>query len=154
MIRYIFLMPALLAACAPLLPGSQPVRGEWGGTHIGLSLTANGGTLDYDCAAGTINGPLLLQSDGSFTASGIHTPGWGGPEIAGQTPPSYHVRYSGRVRANTMTLQGRLENGVALGPFMLRRGAQPIIFRCLSSTRFKAIQVSALGGRRKSEPRA
>jgi hypothetical protein len=131
MMRGFFLMPTLLAACASLPPAGQPVTGEWGGTHIGLSLTPNGGTLDYDCAAGTISSPLLLNSDGTFSAEGMHTPGWGGPEIVGQTPPSYRVRYGGRVRGNTMTLQGWLENGVALGPFTLRLGAEPIIFRCL-----------------------
>ena len=30
-----------------------------------------------------------------------------------------------------MTLQARVENGVALGPFTLVKGAEPIIMRCL-----------------------
>lgn len=131
-------MPALLAACATLPTASPPVTGEWGGTHVGLSLTPSGGTLQYDCAAGTMIGPLMLHRDGSFLAEGTHTPGWGGPEIAGQAMPyqgraipTYHVHYSGNVRGNRMNLQGRLENGVLLGPFTLRRGAEPILFLCM-----------------------
>ena len=131
MTRLSILLPALLAACAAMPFASPPVTGEWGGAHVGLVLTQSGGTLDYDCAAGTISGPLQFRSDGTFSAEGVHTPGWGGPEIEGQTPPSYRARYSGKVRGNLMTLRGRLENGVSLGPFTLRRGAEPIIFRCL-----------------------
>ena len=45
--------------------------------------------------------------------------------------PSFAARFSGSVRGERMTLQGRVENGVLLGPFMLRRDAEPIIFHCL-----------------------
>ena len=71
-----FLMPLFLAACATPLPASHPIVGEWGGTHVGLSLTPNGGTLEYDCASGTLIGPLVPRPDGTFEAQGIHTPGW------------------------------------------------------------------------------
>lgn len=119
----------LLAACAAV-PSPGALQGDWGGRHVGLTFGADGGTLEYDCAAGTIT-PPLVQADGSFTAEGTHTPGWGGPEIEGQVLPTFAVRYAGRVRGDTMTLQGNVENGVTLGPFTLRRGAGPIIFRCL-----------------------
>ena len=110
----------------PLLPAP----GEGGGRHVGLSLAESGGILEYDCAAGTMSAPVAGPG-GTFTAEGTHTPGWGGPEIVGQVRPTYRVRYSGEVRGDTISLQGRVENGVVLGPFTLRRGAEPIIFRCL-----------------------
>ena len=120
-----------LAACASVPSAESPLTGEWGGTHVGLRLSESGGMLDYDCAAGTIDEPLRPRRDGGFEASGMHTPGWGGPERAGEVRPSYRTRYSGQVRGNRMTLQGRVENGVLLGPFSLMRGAEPIIMRCL-----------------------
>ena len=107
------------------------MTGDWGGAHVGLSLTSAGGTLDYDCAAGTMTGPALMHPDGTFLAEGIHTPGHGGPAREGETSPGYRVRYSGSVRGNTMSLQGVTETGTLLGPFTLRRGVQPMIFRCL-----------------------
>ena len=129
--RCFVLSAVLLSACATVPPGPVlPAPGEWGGRHLGLSLTASGGTLEYDCAAGTMSAPVA-GPDGTFTAEGTHTPAWGGPEIQGQVLPTYRVRYSGRVRGDTMTLQGTVENGVVLGPFTLRRGAEPVIFRCL-----------------------
>ena len=132
-VKHAFVLCAsLLCACARLSSAPVPLLpGEWGGSHVGLSLTSTGGTLEYDCAAGTMAVPVTVHPDGTFTAEGTHTPGWGGPEIQGQVMPTYRVRYSGKIRGDVMSLQGRVENGVLLGPFELRRGAEAIIFRCV-----------------------
>ncbi|HEX6072151.1 MAG TPA: hypothetical protein VFY95_04005 [Sphingomicrobium sp.] len=124
------LLPLLLAACASVPAASGPVTGDWGGPHVGLHLGPTGGTLEYDCAAGTI-GPVIPGRGGRFVADGTHTPGWGGPEIAGQVRPTYRARFSGSVSGDRMTMAGRVANGVDLGPFTLRSGAEPGIFRCL-----------------------
>ena len=131
--RLALLLPALaaLSACATVPQPAGPLTGDWGGTHVGLKLNAAGGTLDYDCAAGTIDGPVVMQPDGTLDAIGMHTPGWGGPERVGEVRPSYRTRYSGSVRGDRMILQGRVENGVLLGPFTLVRGAEPVLMRCL-----------------------
>lgn len=124
------LVAPMLAACASL-PPSEPVIGQWGGPHIGLTLTEAGGSIEYDCAAGRLTEPLVTGPRGRFDLAGLHTPGHGGPAIEGQVMPTYRVRFSGRVRGDRMNLTGRLENGVLLGPFELRRDAEPGIFRCL-----------------------
>ena len=121
---------ALLLAAGCATPQPAPLAGEWGGTHVGLGLGPAGGTLDYDCAHGTI-GPLAVGAGGRFTAEGTHSPGTGGPERVGQVLPSFRATYSGTVRGDRMTLHGRLETGVQLGPFELHRGAEPILLRCL-----------------------
>jgi hypothetical protein len=120
-----------LAACASVPQAGVPMTGEWGGTHVGLKLGETSGVLDYDCAAGTIDGPLLPRRDGTFQVEGHHTPGTGGPEREGEVRPSFRARYSGVIRGQRMTLQARVENGVLIGPFTLVKGAEPIIFRCL-----------------------
>lgn len=121
----------LLTACAAVPPAGVPVTGQWGGTHIGLMLGPDGGSIDYDCAAGRLDGPLIPDASGRFAVEGRHTPGTGGPEREGQVQPTYRARFTGAVRGETMSLTGRVENGVLLGPFTLRRGAEPGIFRCL-----------------------
>lgn len=120
-----------LAACASVPSAGVPLTGEWGGRHVGLKLSEASGELDYDCAAGVIRGPLVLRRDDTFEADGTHTPGTGGPERVGEVRPSYRAHYRGTVRGTRMTLRARVENGVALGPFTLVRGAEPIILRCL-----------------------
>lgn len=116
---------ALVGGCAAFRPFGTPVAGEWGGKHVQLKLTESGGTLAYDCAAGTIDGPLRRDPDGRFSGAGMYTPARGGPEIEGQAPPTYRVRYAGQVRGKRMRLHGRVANGVVLGPFWLRSGAEP-----------------------------
>ncbi len=121
----------LAAGCATAPPSGAPLTGSWGGEHIGLELTATGATVDYDCAAGRIDGPVLSGANGTFQAVGTHTPGTGGPERVGVVPPSFAARYDGAVRGDRMTLQVRVANGVLVGPFTLRRGVEPILMRCL-----------------------
>ena len=120
----------LAAGCATAPPPPALLAGDWGGQHIGLRLTATGGRLEYDCAHGTI-GPLDVKPGGRFTAEGTHTPERGGPSLVSEVLPSYRIRYSGTVSGNRMTLRGDIETGVELGPFELRRGVPPILFRCL-----------------------
>lgn len=110
-------------------PGT-PLTGAWGGTHIGLSLDASGGKIEYDCASGTI-GPVVPAGGGAFAAEGTHTPGHGGPVREGEVIPTYRTQFSGTVRGDRLVLTGRVENGVELGPFTLLRGAEPGLLRCL-----------------------
>lgn len=129
--RPIALIPILALTACTTLHSAGPLTGAWGGRHVGLTLTETGGTLDYDCAAGRIDGPLIVQADGRFKASGSHTPAMGGPERIGEVRPSYPTDYTGTVRGDRMLLTGRVANGTLLGPFELRRGAEPILLRCL-----------------------
>lgn len=130
MIRAALLAVVALGACTSMSAPGRPVTGEWGGPHIGLVLDDAGGRIDYDCAAGTIE-PVVPAPDGRFVAAGTHTPGMGGPDVQGQAVTTLRAQFGGRVRGNRMTLHGRVENGVVLGPFTLTRGAEAGILRCL-----------------------
>jgi hypothetical protein len=128
-------LPLLAAGClagaVPADEGGRIVLGSWGGTHVGLELGPAGGTLDYDCASGTIEGPLRTDRRGRFSAAGFHVPGTGGPERVGHVPPRLSATYTGRVEGDRMTLRVRVvPTGVEI-PLTLRRGAEPVIFRCL-----------------------
>ena len=126
----VILAGAWAASCAtPAAVG--PVTGAWGAEHVGLLLRPDGGTLEYDCAAGRIDEPLVALGDGRFTASGSHMPGIGGPERVDQPRQSFPATYRGSVRGDRMTLSVRVANGQLLGPYELRRGAPPRLLRCL-----------------------
>lgn len=131
--RMVWLSVPILAsaACTSIAPIGS-VTGAWGGTHVGLNLSASGGQLDYDCASGRIIGPVIVGSDGRFAATGTHTPGTGGPDRVGEVKPSWPARYSGRVKGNEMTLRVEVpERAIVIGPLRLRRGAEPNLMRCL-----------------------
>lgn len=128
------LFAALAASCATPVTRPAPLTGSWGGQHVGLVLTGQGGTLDYDCAAGRIDGPVIPQPDGSFEALGTHTPGTGGPERVGEVRAAYPATYSGQVSGGTMTLtvDAQLPSGpTRIGPYTLRFGEDPRLLRCL-----------------------
>lgn len=121
-------LPGCMAGPAPV----SAITGSWGGEHIGLVLDSTGGTLAYDCAAGRIDGPLDVGADGVFTASGSHTPGTGGPDRIDAPRASYPARYTGRIEGGGMSLRVSVPTqNLAVGPFTLRRGAEPQLLRCL-----------------------
>lgn len=122
---------AALAGCAALDQGPTHVGGPWGGPHIGLLLEGGIGSIEYDCASGTIDTLIVPAKDGAFTARGTHRSGQGGPVRVGQIFTAQRATYSGTVVKDDMTLIVKLEDGTALGPFTLRRGAAPQITRCL-----------------------
>lgn len=122
---------AAAAGCTSIAPAG-PVTGAWGGMHVGLSLTHDGGTLDYDCAAGRIDEPVVAGADGRFVATGSLTPGIGGPDRIGEVKPSWPARYSGSVRGDEMILRVDVPaRAIVIGPHRLRRGASPNLTRCL-----------------------
>ena len=53
--------------------------GTWGGPHISVEVGASSATINYDCANGTINGPLTIDSKGRFNWRGTHNREHGGP---------------------------------------------------------------------------
>ncbi len=109
-----------------------PLTGAWGGVHLQAQLTDSGGTLEYDCASGTISGPLVPDERGHVSAVGIHSPGHGGPTMQGEVPPKLPARYDGLVSGDRLALVVTLtESNLVVGSFDLRRGAPGQVFRCL-----------------------
>lgn len=122
-----------LASCAHVSTGPL-APGEWGGQHIGLTILAQGGgaTLEYDCASGTIDEPLNVDSRGDFLAMGTHTRGHGGPALIDEVPDRHPAQYAGSTDGKTMTLTVTLsDSGERVGTFKLVRGASPAVLKCL-----------------------
>ena len=129
MIAAILLIDA--GPCAKDLAG--PIApSEWGGEHVGLTVLATGGNLEYDCATGTIDQPILAATNGNFVALGFHIRGHGGPVMQGEIPDHHPARYDGWTNGEKMTLSVTLtDTGEKLGEFTLIRGQSPHVFRCL-----------------------
>ena len=124
-------LTALAAACATQPTAGDPL-GTWGGDHIALSVTADGATLEYDCAAGAIEGAITLDAEGRFGALGTHDIGHGGPVRQDEVPNRHPASYEGRITGDTMTLTVTLtDSATPVGTFGLVRGAAPRIVRCL-----------------------
>jgi hypothetical protein len=108
------------------------LTGSWGGPHISLEITATGARVEYDCAHGTIDGPIIPDRSGQFEAMGTHTAEHGGPVREDEEEAGRPARYRGKVSGKTLTLTVTLaDSGEEVGTFTLTRGATPRLTKCL-----------------------
>ena len=103
--------------------------GVWGGQHINMKVGANSATIEYDCASGVINGPLVVDRYGNFKLHGTHTMERGGPVRADAQPKKIPATYTGSIKGNTMTLTLKLADSDD-ETFTLERGKHGELFKC------------------------
>jgi hypothetical protein len=128
------LLAVVWLGCVAAYPGkgkSETLTGSWGGEHISLEATAQGARIEYDCAQGTIDDPIVLDRDGRFGAKGTHTAEHAGPVREGEPAEGQPARYRGRVKGGTLELTVTLSSGEEVGSFTLTRDAQPRLTKCL-----------------------
>ena len=119
-----------LAGCASMGQGPTTLSGQWGGPGIELVLEGGLGTVEFDCASGTID-KTIPSAEGPFSAPGTYRTGQSGPIRVGQIFNSQRATYSGPSTKTDMTLLVKLEDGTPLGPFALKPGVPGTINRCL-----------------------
>ena len=116
--------------------------GMWGGQHVRLDVTARGARVEFDCAHGTLEGPVTLDAGQRFDVRGTFTRERGGPTrippdaADGQTSDegadTFPARYTGQVKGKSLTLTvAALDSGETLGTFSLGHGRQPVLTKCL-----------------------
>ena len=109
----------------------QIPAGAWGGDHIHLEVTDKGAQVEFACAHGAVDEPLILDSVGRFAAKGSYTEESPGPQREDSPTRSKPARYAGRIQGSTMTLTITLtENAQTIGPFSLTKDRTPRITKC------------------------
>jgi len=103
--------------------------GAWGGEHISIEVGEKSASIEYDCAHGTIEGPLVVDANGRFNLRGTHTPERGGPVRADEQQRSQPAKYVGTISGNKMTLTLKLE-GFDDETFTLEKGKEANLFKC------------------------
>src|SRR4051812_37429673 len=108
LIRSIAAVPVLamvVAFCSPTAPADATIpAGTWRGEHVELEVTSAGAHVEFDCAHGTLDEPLALNSTGQFGVKGTYTQEAGGPVRADQPDEGRPARYAGRFRDATITM--------------------------------------------------
>jgi hypothetical protein len=127
-------MVLLVSGCVTIAVAKKPRTipdGTWGGPHIQLIVQNGAATIEYDCANGSIEGPLKLDSRGRFSLSGKHFREHGGPIRIGEENKPMAVRYTGRIDGTRMTLTVTLMNSKSqMGTYQLTRGSEGRVFKC------------------------
>jgi hypothetical protein len=105
--------------------------GTWGGEHIGLEVTAQGGQVEYDCAHGTIDQKIVTDGQGRFDLRGTHIREHGGPIRKDEAVDSHPAKFKGQIKGNTMTLTvTESDTKELVGTFTLVYGQTPHLMKC------------------------
>lgn len=103
--------------------------GVWGGHHINIEVGEKSATIEYDCASGMINGPLIVDANGTFNLRGTHRTERGGPIRADDDSKGQPATYTGSINGDTMTLNLKVDDGDAES-FTLEKGKQGKLRKC------------------------
>jgi hypothetical protein len=105
--------------------------GTWGGSHIRIEVGPRTAAIEYDCANGTIAGPLTVDIKGRFTWRGVFNREHGGPVRRDEKPNSSPAIYSGWIKGDTMTLTIKLaDSDQVLDTYTLKRGSPGRVLKC------------------------
>ena len=132
--RYSFAVLVLVVVCAAVLVYSRMIeripRGEWGGTHVSMNVDERSAKLEFDCAHGVIEGPLVVDNEGKFKLRGTLTPERGGPIRADETQRALPATYAGEIKGNTMTLTLKVSDEDDVETFTLEKGKTGRLVKC------------------------
>lgn len=109
-------------------PDDVRVReGTWGGQNVRLDVAASGAQVEFDCAHGTLAGPLILR-DGRFTTSGTYVIERGPVRLNEKGQPAH---FRGQVEGSRMTLTFWLADDESKAEtFELTYGKEARLFKC------------------------
>jgi hypothetical protein len=128
-------LAALTVSCPDALASREgekraPLTGNWGGDHAGMEASDRRTRLDFDCANGSIDGPITPDEQGGFDVPGTYVQEGPGP-VRQEQLRGAPVRYQGKIDGDTLTLSVRPSGSdTTLGPFMLVKGRLARIRKC------------------------
>jgi hypothetical protein len=110
--------------------GAAVKTGQWGGTHIAMTVAADRTSIEFDCATASVAGPIDIDRDGAFSVTGTFQPERPGP-IGRDAPAPRPMRLSGTVKGDDMQLRVLLtDQNEDAGTFVLTFGAAPRLVKC------------------------
>jgi hypothetical protein len=138
MLKQLGLLILFCVGCALILVYGSPVQsgkipaGRWGGQHINIEVSANSAEIEYDCAHGTVQGPLEIDGNGRFRLRGTHTLERGGPVRRDESANTHPALYTGSIEGETMNLTVTLtDTNDEVGTYTLVKGKTGRLFKCV-----------------------
>ena len=105
--------------------------GLWGGDHVRMDIAEKGAELEFDCAHGSIDQPVLLDDQGRFEIKGVFVREHHGPIRVGREPKPEPALYTGKLQGTTMTLWVTLlGSNETIGTYSLVLGEQARVRKC------------------------
>jgi hypothetical protein len=105
--------------------------GNWGGTGVTMVVSSAGTSFEFDCAHGFVDDRLATRGS-RFSMEGRYVREHGGPDAEGSEEEPVAAFFEGEIRGATMSLYVRpLDTNEPIGPYLLERGSQGLIRKCL-----------------------
>ncbi|MDZ4676822.1 MAG: hypothetical protein SGI74_04860 [Oligoflexia bacterium] len=118
---------------APQVGTNAVASGRWGGEHVELNITENGGAIKLDCGVGVVEQKILTNSHNQFEVKGylILT---NGPVTSTGLPIRLPTNFQGVIQNNRMSLNVSYLtiNQTVTNSYQLSLGAQGQFSRCLA----------------------
>ena len=103
----------------------------WGGRGVTMRMSAQGATLEFDCAHGSITQPIKPDAKGEFKASGTYTAERGGPVLKANPPRDVPAVYRGVIDGDSMRLEIVMsDKDQSPAPLTLTRGNAGRLVKC------------------------
>src|ERR1044072_7198740 len=126
----VIVLVSVFTVAAKIQKMQRIATGSWGGQPISMNVTAKAATIEYDCATGVINGPLVIDADGNFNLRGTHRMERGGPVRADDKPVDHPATYTGTIKGNAMTLTLKIGDDSEEETFILEKGKPGDLVKC------------------------
>lgn len=110
---------------------NDSIIGIWSGKHITLDVSDTDTTIDFDCAAGKIDGKIRLDKKNSFSILGTYLEEKGGPISPDNQAKPIPVKFVGQIKGKKMMLVvSRNDTKKLIGKFTLYYGREPYLVKC------------------------
>ena len=114
-------------AGAPL----ESLHGSWAGDRLRLTIDAQGGHIESDCADGRFAGPITVTEHGTFAAHGSFEVRQPGPQLADTVAAAAGADYKGELQGPVLKLTIAPAGSAAPQTYTLQQGARIKLIRCL-----------------------
>ena len=108
-----------------------PLAGMWGGDRAILTLTDQGGRLQFDCGFATFDEAVRPNGKGRFKVTALYFPEHGGPTAADQPPAELTAALSGVVQGESLRLTFRPAGRREAQTLNMVAGQRLKLIRCL-----------------------
>jgi len=108
--------------------GEGAPENTWGGDHVQLETTEDGGHFEFDCASGELSGVITPDVHGKFSVKGSYMSEHGGPTRKGES--ANEATYRGTIHGNSMELEILDSQGKRLEHYSLTKGRYGRVMKC------------------------
>lgn len=123
--RLLFALAISTVGCNRAFSPGEALVGTWGGNGVSAALTASGGQLSFVCGEASLDAPLVPDSRGRVSSTGVSSSVGGPARPVDYVPERLPVKFSGKVDGSKLTLtviRTDIVNAEPAGPYVLYRG--------------------------------